>query len=177
VALILTRANLENIEDRQIFLDLSREYFTWMNPEIVAVSGLSIPDMVGMDIESYVQYTVGTGADLGTADGGLYFFRAADGFAIAMGGLRRLPDDAAEIVRIFTRAQCRGQGAGTQMVNALIGEAKRLGYGVIRLDTGVFMTSAQRIYKAAGFIERDPYPGAEPPERLQPHWLYMERRL
>jgi hypothetical protein len=37
------------------------------------------------------------------------------------------------------------------------------------------MQSAQKIYEAAGFKRRDPYPGAEPPAFLQPFWIYMER--
>ena len=94
-----------------------------------------------------------------------------------MGGLRTLPDGAAEIVRIYTRPTYRGRGCGALMVRHLIEEAKRAGHSVIRLDTGVFMRSAQKIYEAAGFVRREPYEGAEPPAVLQPYWLYMERAL
>ena len=56
-----------------------------------------------------------------------------------------------------------------------LAEAEQRGNAVVRLDTGVFMLSAQKIYEAAGFVRRGPYPGAEPPEFLQPYWIYMER--
>lgn len=53
--------------------------------------------------------------------------------------------------------------------------AESAGHAVVRLDTGVFMQSAQKIYEEAGFKRREPYPGAEPPAFLQPFWIYMER--
>ena len=92
-----------------------------------------------------------------------------------MGGLRTLPDGVPEIVRIYTRPQHRGKGLGARMVSQLVAEAEQRGNAVVRLDTGVFMLSAQKIYEAAGFVRRGPYPGAEPPEFLQPYWIYMER--
>lgn len=97
------------------------------------------------------------------------------GRVAAMGGLRTLPDGTPEIVRIFTLPEFRGRGLGARMVNQLVAEAESAGHAVVRLDTGVFMQSAQKIYEAAGFKRRDPYPGAEPPAFLQPFWIYMER--
>ena len=108
-------------------------------------------------------------------EGSLFFLVDDKGGAAAMGGLRTLPDGAAEIVRIFTRPEYRGQGCGAMMVRHLIAEAGRMGQAVIRLDTGIFMRSAQRIYEAEGFVRRGPYEGAEPPAVLRPYWIYMER--
>lgn len=175
--LSFSRADLEKPEDLAAFTALSLDYFNWMNGEISRCCGFTIPDIVKMELDSYVLHTVNIGRGLKPEDGGVYFMRNADGKAAAMGGLRRLPDGAAEIVRIYTRPEWRGNGLGRRMVQALAGEARRLGYSVLRLDTAVFMTSAQKIYEAAGFMRRDAYAGAEPPKELQPYWLYLERPL
>lgn len=171
------RANLTLAEDKNDFISLSRAYFSWMNHEISRRYGFSIPDIINTDLESYVLYTAEIGCGLQPDEGGVYFIRDDAGHPLAMGGLRRLPDGAAEIVRIYTRPESRGLGLGALMVQNLTDEARNLGYQTLRLDTAVFMESAQRIYEAAGFLHRAPYPGAEPPAQLQPHWLYLERTI
>lgn len=169
-----------NLSDPRFFdeiVEISSEYFDWMNEEIIACCKFSIPDIVGMGLDDYVRYTTQIGSRIGPDEGGVYVRRSADGSVMAMCGLRRLPDGAAEIVRIFTRPTFRGQGLGAQAISHLVAEAGRLGYGTLKLDTGVFMTSAHAIYRAAGFSQCQPYEGAEPPHQLLPYWLYMERPL
>jgi hypothetical protein len=39
------------------------------------------------------------------------------------------------------------------------------------------MKSAHRIYEAAGFVDREPYPNAEVPEVFHKCWRFMERPL
>lgn len=171
------RADLDRDDHREAFTELSLAYFHWMAAEIARRYGINIPDLVRMNLEDYVRHTVKVGRGLTRQEGGVYFLRDGTGGVVAMGGLRRLPQGSAEIVRIYARPDCRGKGYGAAMVENLIAEARRLGYRQICLDTGVFMTSAQKIYGAAGFTRCDPYPGAEPPEALQPHWLYLARDL
>lgn len=168
---------LRSTEEIQEFLDLTREYFAWMDGEIERATGQPLSAIVGMDREAYVQLTVEAGCRLVPDQASLFFLRDNNGTAAAMGGLRTLPDGAAEVVRIYTRPQYRGRGCGALMVHHLIEEARRAGHSVIRLDTGVFMLSAQKIYEAAGFARRGPYEGAEPPPALQPFWIYMEKSL
>ncbi|GEM_PF-356529 len=177
LGLKLTRAKLDDPNERQAFQELSSDYFLWMNQQISGLCGFSIPDIVGHNLEDYVAFTVGISCNIGPEEGGIYFIRNDKGGADAMGGLRRLPDGAAEIVRIFTRPELRGSGLGSSMVRGLVSEAKRLKYREIRLDTGVFMKDAQRIYAAAGFVFCDAYAGAEPPDALQPFWLYLKQSL
>lgn len=171
------RLDLATSEDRKAFIGITQEYFDWMNGEIIRHCAFSIPDIVGMSLESYVGHTAEIGARIEPEAGGVYARRDADGQIMAICGLRRLPDGAAEIVRIFTRPHFRGRGLGSQSVNFVINEARRLGYQMIRLDTAVFMTSAQKIYRAAGFAICGPYDGAEPPPQLVPFWIFMERGL
>jgi hypothetical protein len=39
------------------------------------------------------------------------------------------------------------------------------------------MTAAHGLYRSSGFVETEPYPQSEIPDRYQPHWLFMELRL
>lgn len=166
---------LREPKERQQFLDLSRSYFAWMDGELERATGQSLAAITGLPQEAYVQMTADLACRLVPERASLFFLLDDTGEAAAMGGLRTLPDGAAEIVRIFTRPEHRGQGCGALMVRHLIGEAARTGRAIIRLDTGIFMRSAQKIYEAAGFVRRGPYEGAEPPAVLQPYWIYMER--
>lgn len=170
-----TTADLQHPDDLAAFRALNDAYFAWMDGELSRVTGRGLQDIVGMDRASYVNLTVDIALRIVPHAAQVYFLRDAAGRAVAMGGLRMLPDGALEIVRIYTRPEQRGQGLGARMVNELVAEATRRGAATVRLDTGSFMRSAQKIYAAAGFVRRDPYPGAEPPEFLQPFWIYMER--
>eukprot|EP01037_Dinobryon_pediforme_P021902 gene21902-22893_t len=106
-------------DTRDEVIAITQTYFDWMNGEIVRVCQFSIPDLVGMNISDYVHYTTDVASQIGPADGGIYCQRSGAGEIMAMGGLRRLPDGAAEIVRIFTRPNFRGRGLGFQMVSHL----------------------------------------------------------
>lgn len=171
----IARVDLQLSADVDAFTALNREYFTWMDGELLRVTGKSLTEIVGTDIEGYVQRTVEHTRRLVPHMGQLYFLRCPSDTIAAMGGLRTLPDGVQEIVRIYTRPAHRGQGLGAQMVAHLIAETERKGKLVLRLDTAIFMQAAQKIYAAAGFRQRAPYPGAEPPEFLRPYWIYMER--
>lgn len=168
-------ADLRDPADLEAFRALNEAYFAWMDGELARVTGKGLHDIVGMDRASYVNLTLDVALRAVPHAAQVYFLRDAEGEAVAMGGLRTLPDGVPEVVRIYTRPERRGKGLGARMVRQLVAEAEQRGNAVVRLDTAVFMLSAQKIYEAAGFVRRDPYPGAEPPEFLQPFWIYMER--
>ena len=168
-------ADLRDPDDLTAFRVLNEAYFAWMDGELARVTGKGLQDIIGMDRASYVNLTLDVALRVVPHAAQVYFLRDADGKVAAMGGLRTLPDGVPEIVRIYTWPEHRGKGLGARMVRQLIAEAEQRGFAVVRLDTGVFMLSAQKIYEAAGFVRRGPYPGAEPPDFLQPYWIYMER--
>lgn len=170
-----TAADLQRPDDLAAFRSLNEAYFAWMDGELARVTGRGLAEITGMDRASYVDLTLDVALRSVPHAAKVYFLRDGAGQAVAMGGLRTLPDGVLEIVRIYTRPECRGQGLGARMVGALVAEVARRGMATVRLDTGIFMRSAQKIYEAAGFVRRDPYPGAEPPEFLKPYWIYMER--
>ncbi|MCW1958244.1 MAG: hypothetical protein KIH64_006815, partial [Mycobacterium sp.] len=86
---------------RSEVLRLTREYFRWMNTEIAILCGLSIPDIVGTDLDEYVSLTMDAMCGAEPADG-IFYLVEDGGKAAGMGGLRRLPDGSAEVVRILS---------------------------------------------------------------------------
>lgn len=96
------------------------------------------------------------------------------GGAIAgCGALRILGGNVCEMKRLYVRSDFRGQGIGRILAERLIAEAKRIGYGLMRLDTiPAQMQEANRLYRLLGFYEipayyHNPEPGA----------TYMELKL
>ena len=72
--------------------------------------------------------------------------------------MRKLEDGICEMKRLYLRETARGVGAGNQLIEKLIGEARREGYTKMRLDTfPPKMAKAVQIYRAHGFCEIAPY--------------------
>lgn len=91
-------------------------------------------------------------AELSPPDGA-FLVGYADGRAVCCGGVKRLPDGACEIKRMFVVPEARGQGVARALLHALEDEARRLGYGVARLDTGPDQPHARRLYESEGYVE------------------------
>lgn len=72
--------------------------------------------------------------------------------------LRRIGDEVCEMKRLFVRSEFRGKGLGRGLVEAIIAEAKEIGYHKIRLDTlPPKMNQAIALYRSLGFTEIEPY--------------------
>jgi putative acetyltransferase len=68
--------------------------------------------------------------------------------------LRKIDDRVCEIKRLFLREQFRGKGLGRQLIEAMIQEAKHIGYERMRLDTlPPKMNEAIALYRSYGFKE------------------------
>jgi GNAT superfamily N-acetyltransferase len=80
--------------------------------------------------------------------------------------------DVCEMKRLYVRPVCRGGGVGKLLAEAIITEARQIGYAVMRLDTVPKLAAATRLYESLGFVRRDAYyktPVAET--------IFMEMRL
>ena len=72
-------------------------------------------------------------------------------------GLRKLEDGTCEMKRLYVRPIFRGEGAGRALVEAVIAEARTMGYRKMRLDTLPIMLEAQKLYRELGFREIPAY--------------------
>lgn len=155
---------------------MTKEYFLWMDEQIRGICHFSIEDMVGVPLDDYVLLSMDSIVPKGINKSSFHLL-VSNGQAVAMGGLRQLPNGHGEIVRIYTKPSSRGKGFGGAMLEKIIDEARIFKFPVLNLDTGIFMKDAQSIYASLGFHSCEPYEGAEPPPQLLPYWLYMELKL
>ncbi len=104
-------------------------------------------------------------ADLGTIYGppGGTFLLAWEGNELAAcGALRRLDEDVAELRRVYVRPQFRARGLARTISVALMGEARRVGYGSVRLDVPPKLSAGIKLYQSLGFAAIPPY-ASQPP--------------
>jgi GNAT superfamily N-acetyltransferase len=71
--------------------------------------------------------------------------------------LRKLSDSICEGKRLYVRQQYRGLKIGRKLVEAIIAEARRMGYTYMRGDTISSMKVAYHLYKSLGFYEIKAY--------------------
>jgi putative acetyltransferase len=88
--------------------------------------------------------------------GALLVARANTGI-VGCVGVRALDEVTCEMKRLYVVSSQRGTGLGRQLAEASIGEARRLGYSAMRLDTVPGMETAQAIYRRLGFLDAEPY--------------------
>lgn len=90
-------------------------------------------------------------AELGPPGGVFLVGFAETGQPLCGGGVKRLPDGACEIKRMYVIPEARGRGLGVVLLEALEDAARGLGYTVARLDTGPRQPHAERMYRNAGY--------------------------
>jgi putative acetyltransferase len=98
-----------------------------------------------------------------------------DGMLLAVGALKRLGSDHAEVKSMHTVAAARGQGIGRRMVEHLIAVAREAGYRRLSLETGSMaeFAPARALYESAGFEPSEPFGEY----RASPNSTYMTMYL
>jgi putative acetyltransferase len=104
---------------------------------------------------------------------GRLLLASAEDAPAGCGAIRQLEPLVCEMKRLFVRPEFRGCGLGQTLAKTLIGDARRMGYSAMRLDTvAEKMGDAVRLYKSLGFREIPAYyPNA------RSGTLYFELRL
>lgn len=87
------------------------------------------------------------------------------------------PHDATEgeLKRVYVRPGLRGLSIGRRLLDAVLAEARSIGYRRLVLDSYYTMTNAHALYEAAGF-RRVPPPD-DFPEAMKPKAVFMEMEL
>ena len=80
-----------------------------------------------------------------------------DGQAAGCVALRKLGGGACEMKRLYVRPQYRGLKVGRALAETVVGEARRLGYAAMHLDTVPPMEQAKALYESLGFREIPAY--------------------
>jgi GNAT superfamily N-acetyltransferase len=90
--------------------------------------------------------------------GELLLARDLHGEPLGCVGLRPMePQGCCEMKRLYVAPRGRGLGLGRALVDAVVGEAARIGYREMRLDTLPSMAGAIALYGKAGFRLIEPY--------------------
>jgi N-acetylglutamate synthase and related acetyltransferases len=89
--------------------------------------------------------------------------------------LRKIDAETCEMKRMFVYPELHGKRIGYALAEAIIHEAKDIGYSSMKLDTSWRQVEAQNLYQSFGFKKIEPY--YELSEKLKSWLVFMELKL
>lgn len=150
--------------------ELFWEYLQWANARGNEELG------VNFDIETMIEENMNELSIYFPPDGRL-ILAFEESKAAGLGCLKKLRNSIGEIKRMYIRPEYRGRGLGRGVLEALLSEARNIGYSKVRLDSARFMEAAHELYRSSGFQEIEPYDESEIPPDFREHWIFMEKVL
>jgi ribosomal protein S18 acetylase RimI-like enzyme len=112
---------------------------------------------ISLCFQNFEQELAGLPGDYALPHGRLLLAREDDQ-VMACIALRPLGPTTCEMKRLFVRPEYRDRGLGRVLVEAIIEEARKIGYTHMRLDTiADRMDRAVALYRSIGFVEIPPY--------------------
>lgn len=152
---------------------LAREYVGWLLDSI-RVYYPQVDTTIFAAEHKYDDVSKKIPGDNMSPDGRLLL--ALDGdHAAGVIALGKLSDTICEMRTLFVRPAYRGTGLGKKLAQAVIDQARQIGYDTMRLDTLGFLDSALGLYRSLGFRSIEPY--AEVSEAIKPYVHFLELDL
>ena len=167
---MVTIIHAETPEHIEQFQELLAEYKAW-DIQMSASVGLDVDTLLDFYYKGTVRELV---AELAPPHGGL-LLASFGGQVVGCAGLHRLSLEVGEMKRVYVRPAFRGRGLGKALIEAVVGEARPIGYRTLRLETATFMKDAQMLYRSLGFRLIEPY--QEVPDVLKHILVFMELDL
>ena len=163
--------SIEKLESDTLLRDLVREYLDHEIMELRAVSGIDL------DVDQLVADTFDGINEYLPPVGGLHISTDSGGQLQGCVFLRMIRLDACEIKRLYVRPSARGLGLGRKLMESILSHARTNGATNVLLDTGVYDTAAQGLYRSLGFREIEGYPEGESDPDLKHFLLFMQLDL
>ncbi|MDI7775995.1 GNAT family N-acetyltransferase [Asticcacaulis sp. EMRT-3] len=111
---------------------------------------------IGLDYQDFDAELAGLPGKYAPPQGAL-LLASHDARMIGCVAMRPLASGVCEMKRLYVTPQGRGLGVGRALIDAVLSEARRLGYGEMKLDTLPQMTAAIALYQEAGFAPAPAY--------------------
>jgi putative acetyltransferase len=115
-------------------------------------------DALGVDLcfQEFQRELDGLPGSYAPPDGRL-LLAIADDQPVGCVAVRKLSDGICEMKRLYVQPGHRGKGLGRSLAEAIIAEARAIGYKTMRLDSLTSLKEAAALYRSLGFIEIPPY--------------------
>lgn len=157
---------------------LVAEYLRWVADAAASNYGLSF------DVEAMVRSDLDDQGKFFPPSGRFYVLRYQGEF-VGVGCLKRLAASVAEVQRMYVQPHVRRLGAGRQLVDRLLADARAIGYQTVRLESLRLLAPAHALYRSVAFVEIEPYTessmqayqSAQEREKYRASAVFMELRL
>ena len=155
-----TLERLTGTDSRTVLRPVFEEYLTWITEQLRDNRGIVFDEPEEVVMERHHQaFDTELPKMLGPR-GRVIVARAGDAI-VAVGTMKPVSDDVAEIKRVYVRPNARGQGIARAIMARLLDDARTERFAVVRLETMDFMHQAIALYRSIGAAETVQFDGSE----------------